>query len=156
MNATAEEDSKNKFFFRSPILCFFLLFLNMRLDFIQHENHIFSAPTFCAFVGGSKVHEFLGHLIGRCGLLGLSVFLTGRLSHADTRNVASIGVQNKMAHLEKMCKQFHTRAPRKKKITPKKRCCFSLLRYQNAINFRWWKKVRNHKRRRHRPQVKIK
>lgn len=140
MNATGRRRLEEQILFSiSHSMFFSSLLVNMRLDFIQHENHIFSAPTFCAFVGGSKVHDFFGHFISGCrGPLALRS-LSGILSHTDTRNVYSTSVQNKMAHLEKMCKQFSVpRAKeRKKNHTQKKLCCFSLLRYQNAINFRW-------------------
>lgn len=60
-----EDDSKNKFFFRSPILCFFFSSCEHAPRFYTTwKSHFFR--TDILRVCGSKVHDFFGHFISGC------------------------------------------------------------------------------------------
>ena len=95
-----------------------------RLDFIQHERHIFSMrilhPTFCGIFLSFKT---ISHSIGLYNRI-LGIF-ENKSNHGSIQFRHFLwDIQNKMAHSGKMCKQFFS---------------LSLTRYNAVEHYKEWK-----------------
>lgn len=113
----------------------------MRLDFIQHENHIFFLFALATDILREKLALLSDFNLTRCDRESWQ--LTGPLAASrGARRISSlsdaIGValddQNKMAYLEKMCKQFRSMPARQGKNHTQK---ISLVRFFFARPSMW-------------------